>query len=72
MKYYLVNYIILKNRTITENTSMGISLPTFANNEEFKKWIAARKQPGLEPNNIVIKSYEQISEEAFNSLCIPS
>ena len=68
MKYYLVNYIVLDNKTVTENENIGITLHTFANIDDFKKTISAMKDAGSETENIVIKSYKQISKEAFNSL----
>jgi hypothetical protein len=68
MKFYLVNYIILDKKTVIENENIGITLHSFANIPDFKKSIAAMKNAGSETENIVIKSYKQISKEAFNSL----
>lgn len=68
MKYYLVNYLILDKKTVTENANMGISLHSFANNELLKKSIAVYKNANNILDNIVIKSYEQITCEAFKSL----
>ncbi|MEO6733126.1 MAG: hypothetical protein ABIN01_18015 [Ferruginibacter sp.] len=68
MKYYLVNYIILNKNIIIENQHIGIPLFTFANINDFKKTIAAKKSAGPEIENIVIKSYQEISKEAFYSL----
>lgn len=70
MKYYLVNYIILdkKTVTVTENENVGITLHSFANIEDFKKSIAAMKNEVTVKDDIVIKSYKQISQETFNSL----
>ena len=36
MKYYLVNYILLDKKVITENENVGIGLQTYANINEFK------------------------------------
>ena len=68
MKYYLVNYLILDKKTITENDKMGVCLHSFASTEELRKSIAALKKTGSKTDNIVIKSYKQITREAFNSL----
>ncbi|MEO5890992.1 MAG: hypothetical protein ABIQ31_12105 [Ferruginibacter sp.] len=68
MKYYLVDYIILDKKTVIENHHAGIFLHTFANIEDFKKGIAELKNNGTDPESVVIKSYKQISEEAYNSL----
>ena len=70
MKYYLVNYIILdkKTVTVTENENVGITLHSFANIDDFKKTIAKMKNEEAIKDDIVIKSYKQISQEAFNSL----
>lgn len=68
MKYYLVNYILLDNKVITLNENIGISLYSFANIEEFKQTIAARKSGVAETEQVVIKSYKQISQEAYNCL----
>jgi len=68
MKYYLVNYLIVDKKTITENEKMGICLHTFASNEELRKSIAALKNAGSKAENIVIKSYKQITKETFYSL----
>ncbi len=68
MKYYLVNYIILNNKTVTENENVGITLHSFANIDDFKKTIATMKNDEAATDNIVIKSYKQISQEAYNCL----
>ena len=68
MKFYLVNYIILDKKTVIANENIGITLHTFANIPDFKKSIANMKNAVSETENIVIKSYKQISKEAFNSL----
>jgi hypothetical protein len=68
MKYYLVNYILLDNKMITLNENIGIGLHSFANIDEFKKSIAAMNLEGIEKEKVVIKSYKQISKEAFNCL----
>lgn len=68
MKYYLVNYIILDNKTVIENENVGIELHTFANIDDFKKLIAEMKNEDTKIEHIVIKSYKQISVEAYNSL----
>jgi hypothetical protein len=68
MKYYLVNYIILDNRTVIENEHVGLSVHSFANIDEFKKSIAEMKHDAVAVDNIVIKSYKQISAETFNAL----
>ena len=70
MKYYLVNYIMLdkKTVTVTENENIGIPLHTFANIDDFKKSIASLKNDRAQPEDIIIKSYKQISQEAFQSL----
>ena len=57
MYYYHVNYIILDNRTVIKNESVGVSLHTFANIDDFKKTIVAMKNVGSATENIVIKSY---------------
>jgi hypothetical protein len=68
MKYYLVNYILLDNKMITLNENIGIGLHTYANIEEFKQSIVAMNMAGVEKEKVVIKSYKQISKEAFNCL----
>ena len=68
MKYYLVNFLVLNNKIVTLNENIGIPLHTFANIDDFKKSIASLKNDAAEVENIVIKSYKQISREAFNSL----
>ncbi len=68
MKYYLVNYIILNHKTVTENENVGITLHSFANIDDFKKTIATMKNDEAVTENIVIKSYKQISQEAYNCL----
>ncbi|MEP7110962.1 MAG: hypothetical protein ABI760_23405 [Ferruginibacter sp.] len=68
MKYYLVNYIVLNKKTVIENKNIGITLFTFANIDDFKKSISTIKNVRSETEKIVIKSYKQISLEAFNSL----
>ncbi len=70
MKYYLVNFIALDNRIITLNENIGIGLHSYADIEEFKVSIAAMNFAGVEKEKVVIKSYKQISEEAFNCLSI--
>lgn len=68
MKYYLVNFILLDNRMITLNENIGIGLHSYANIEEFKDSIASLNLAGVEKDKVVIKSYKQISKEAFNCL----
>jgi len=68
MKYYLVNYIILNHKIVTENENVGITLHSFANIDDFKKTIATMKNDEAVTENIVIKSYKQISQEAYNCL----
>ena len=64
MKYYLVNYIILQNKRVTENEHVGVTLHTFANIEGFKQSISDLKHGCVDIDNVVIKSYKQISEES--------
>jgi hypothetical protein len=68
MKFYLVNYIILDNRTVIANENVGITLHNFANITDFKKSIAILKNIVSETEKIVIKSYKQISKEAYKAL----
>jgi len=68
MKYYLVNYIILQNKRVTENEYVGVTLHTFANIDGFKKAIAEIKNGAINIDDVVIKSYKQISEDSYNSL----
>ncbi len=68
MKYYLVNFILLDNRMIILNENIGIGLHSYANIEEFKESIASLNLAGVEKDKVVIKSYKQISKEAFNCL----
>ena len=53
---------------ITLNENIGIGLHSYANIEEFKTSIAAMNLEGVEKEKVVIKSYKQISQEAFNCL----
>jgi hypothetical protein len=66
MKYYLVSYIILDNKTITENGKTAICLHGFACIEALRKSIAAQNKIGYNTDNIVIKSYKQVTREAFS------
>lgn len=68
MKYYLVNYVILDHKTITENEFIGVPVYSFPSIDDFKKSIIGIKKDDLEIENMVIKSYKQISSEAFKSL----
>jgi hypothetical protein len=68
MKYYLVNFILLDNRIITLNENIGIGLHSYANIEEFKESIVSMNMVGVEKEKVVIRSYKQISKEAFNCL----
>ena len=68
MKYYLVNYILLDKKVITENENVGIGLRTYADINEFKKSIVTLKHAEIETEKVIIKSYKQISQEAFNCL----
>jgi len=70
MKYYLVNFILLDNKVITLNENIGIGLHSYANIEEFKISLSAMNLTGVEKEKVVIKSYKQISKEAFNCLSI--
>ena len=68
MKYYLVNYLLLDKKAITENEHIGIGLHSYADINEFKKSIVTLKSAGIESEKVVIKSYKQISQEAFYCL----
>ena len=50
------------------NENIGIGLHSYANIEEFKESIASLNLAGVEKDKVVIKSYKQISKEAFNCL----
>ncbi len=67
MKYYLVNYLILKDKTVLESEAVYIPMHEFSGISEFKQTIARSKQEVTCPETVVIKSYQQVSREEYNS-----
>jgi hypothetical protein len=67
MKYYLVNYLILKDKTVLENEAVYIPMHGFSGISDFKDTIARSKNETTCPETVVIKSYQQVSPEEFNS-----
>lgn len=68
MKYYLVNYLILEDKTVLENEQVYMPMHSFSGIGDFKQTIADAKDNCTDPESIVIKSYLQISTEEFNRI----
>ena len=66
MKYYLVDYLILEDKTVLENEQVYMPMHSFSGIGDFKQTIADSKDNYTDPESIVIKNYSQVSSEEFN------
>jgi hypothetical protein len=67
MKYYLVNFLVFHNNTITEDNTIAltITMDAYDCTNAFKKQIGKQRKYRNEDQTIVIKTYKQISEDIY-------